>query len=113
MKNKWLTLVFGSALFLAACGGGDDKEDATSGDTSGDTAAQHDGEKIVMTSCATCHGGQLQGMGNTPGLSDVGSRYSEAEILDIILNGKGNGMPANLIQGEQAEAAAAWLATQK
>ena len=109
MKKKWLTLVFGSALFLAACGGGDDKEDATSGDT----AAQPDGEKIVMTSCATCHGGQLQGMGTTPGLSDVGSRYSEDEILDIILNGKSGGMPAGLIQGEQAEAAAAWLATQK
>ena len=109
MKKKWLTLVFGSALFLAACGGGNDKDEAKSGDT----AAQPDGEKIVMTSCATCHGGQLQGMGTTPGLSDVGSRYSEDEILDIILNGKSGGMPAGLIQGEQAEAAAAWLATQK
>lgn len=109
MKKKWLTLIFGSALFLVACGGGDNKDNSTSGDT----AAQPEGEKIVMTSCATCHGGQLQGMGNTPGLSDVGSRYSEAEILDIILNGKSNGMPAGLLQGEQAEQAAAWLATQK
>ena len=42
MKKKWLTLVFGSALFLAACGGGDDdKKDSTSGDTSGDKAGDY------------------------------------------------------------------------
>lgn len=70
------------------------------------------GEKIVMTSCATCHGGQLQGMGNTPALNNVGSRLSEEEILGIIVNGR-NGMPGGLITGADAEAAAAWLATQK
>lgn len=51
-------------------------------------------------------------MGSTPSLADVGSRLSEEEILNVILNGRG-GMPANLIQGEDAEAAAAWLAQQK
>ena len=117
MKKKWLTLVFGSALFLAACGGGDDdKKDSTAGDTTGDkageTAAQSEGEKIVMTSCISCHGGELQGMGNFPALNNVGSRLSEAEILDVIQHGR-NAMPAGLIQGEQAEQAAAWLATQK
>lgn len=108
MKKSVLTLIFGSALFLAACGGGDEEPSSSNGDT-----AQADGEKIVMQSCATCHGGQLQGMGNTPALNDVGSRYSEDEILNIIVNGKGKGMPAGLIQDEDAAAAAAWLATQK
>ena len=66
-----------------------------------------------MKSCANCHGGQLQGMRNTPALNDVGGRYSEEEILDIILNGTKSGMPAGLLKGEEAEKAAAWLAEQK
>ncbi|MEO4054539.1 cytochrome c551 [Solibacillus sp. CAU 1738] len=108
MNKKWLTVVFGSALFLAACGGGGEKS------TSGGTTEQTEGEKIVMQNCATCHGGNLQGMSSAPALNNVGSRLSQDEILDIILNGTGNkGMPAGLIQGEQAEKAAEWLATQK
>lgn len=110
MKKAWLALLFGSALVLGACGGGGDNA-GSSGDN-GDEAAL-DGEKIVMNSCTSCHGGQLQGMGNTPGLADLGSRMSEDEILDIILNGTDKGMPGGLLQGEEAEVAAAWLAEQK
>lgn len=106
MKKSVLTLIFGSALFLAACGG-DDK------DSSAGESTKSEGETIVMQSCATCHGGKLQGMGNTPALDKVGARLSEEEILDTILNGKGAGMPAGLLQGEKAEQAAAWLAEQK
>lgn len=116
MKKPWLALVFGSALFLAACGGGD--EEATTNNNGGtDNAATEtasaDGEKLVKQSCANCHGGNLQGMGNTPALSDVGSRLSEEQILDIIVNGTDKGMPKGLLTGADAEAAAAWLATQK
>ena len=50
MKKGLLTLVFGSALFLAACGGDDS---ASNGET-----AEIDGQKVVQQSCATCHGGQ-------------------------------------------------------
>lgn len=106
MKKSLLALLFGSALVLAACGG-DDSDDSNGSST------QSEGEKIVMQSCATCHGGKLQGMGNTPNLNEVGSRLSEQEILDIILNGTQGGMPGGLIKGEDAEKAAAWLATQK
>lgn len=121
MKKTWLALAFGSALFLAACGGGDDEANNANKDTNdtatettdnGDTANAGAGEELVMESCVTCHGGNLQGMGNTPSLADVGSRLSEDEILDVILHGRG-GMPPGLLQGEDAEAAAAWLATQK
>lgn len=122
MKKTWLALAFGSALFLAACGGGDDEANDTNKGTdetateettdNGGTADTGAGEELVMESCVTCHGGNLQGMGNTPSLADVGTRLSEDEILDVILNGRG-GMPAGLLQGEDAEAAAAWLATQK
>ena len=107
MKKAMLTLVFGSAIFLAACGGGDNKETANK-----DAETTPNGEAIAMKSCVSCHGGELQGMGNTPALNDVGSRLSETEILDVINNGR-NGMPGGLIKGADAEAVAAWLATQK
>ncbi|MCM3388636.1 cytochrome c [Ureibacillus chungkukjangi] len=125
MKKAWLALVFGSALFLAACGGGDDEatdtntgtgdtatEETGTGDTATGGADAAAGEELVQSSCTSCHGGNLQGMGNTPALSDVGSRLSEEEIHDVILNGRG-GMPGGLLQGEDAEAAAAWLAQQQ
>lgn len=106
MKKSLFVLLFGSVLALAACGGEDS-------DSSGATSTQSGGEKVVMTSCATCHGGQLQGMGNTPALDDVGSRLTETEILDVINNGRDGGMPGGLIKGADAEAAAKWLAEQK
>ncbi|MER1988076.1 cytochrome c551 [Solibacillus sp. FSL H8-0523] len=102
MKKSLLsTIVLGSALFLAACGGGDDS--SSTGET-----AELDGKKIVQQSCATCHGGQLQG-GNAPALDKLGAKYSEEEILDIILNGKDR-MPPGLLKGAEAEAAAGYLA---
>ncbi|SOC16986.1 cytochrome c551 [Ureibacillus xyleni] len=134
MKKSLLALIFGSALFLAACGGGDDEatndtntgtddtgteqttdtgnDTATEGTDTGTETASAEGETIVKSNCATCHGGNLEGMGSTPSLADVGTRLSEDEILDVILNGRG-GMPGGLLQGGDAEAAAAWLAQQK
>lgn len=105
MKKAMLTLVFGSAIFLAACGGGDKEA------TNNESAAAPDGEAIAMKSCISCHGGELQGA-TGPALNDVGSRLSESEILDIINNGK-DGMPGGLVKGADAEAVAKWLATQK
>lgn len=126
MKKAWLALIFGSALFLAACGGGNDEatdtetgtEDTATEDTTGteDTTTEGAdagaGEELVKSSCISCHGGNLEGMGNTPSLADVGGRLSEEEIHNVIVNGRG-GMPGGLLQGEDAEAAAAWLAEQK
>lgn len=102
MKKSLLALIFGSALFLAACGG-DDSESSN-----GETTAP-DGEKVTMQTCATCHGGKLQGAG-APALDKLGAKYTEEEILDIILNGTDKGMPASLLKGAEAEAAAAYLA---
>ena len=101
MKKSLLsTIVLGSALFLAACGGGD--SESSNGET-----AELDGKKIVQQSCATCHGGQLQG-GSAPALDKLGASYTQEEILDIILNGKDR-MPPGIIKGEKAEAAAEYL----
>ena len=107
MKKAMLTLVFGSAIFLAACGGGDEKDKVDKGAT-----ATPNGEEIAMKSCVSCHGGELQGA-SAPALNDIGSRLSEAELLDIINNGTDKGMPGGLVKGADAEAVAAWLATQK
>ncbi len=101
-----LALLFGTALVLAACGG-DDKDSGSS------KSEKPEGEKLVMQSCTSCHAGNLQGRGNTPDLNKVGSRLSEEEILDIIENGTGNGMPPKVLKGEDAKKAAAWLAEQK
>ena len=104
MKKKWLSVIFAaSALMLAACGGDDEAVDST----------KPEGERLVYKTCSTCHGGQLQGMGNVPALNDMGAHMTEEEILDVILNGAGKGMPAGLLKGEEAEKAAEWLSQQK
>ena len=56
--------------------------------------------------------GILEGAGGAPALADVGSRLSEEEIHDVIINGR-TGMPGNIIKGEDAEAVAKWLAEKK
>ena len=110
MKKKLLGAIFASILVLGACGGGDDTKD-DGANTGGDTASV-DAEKIVNNKCISCHGGNLEGAGGAPALNDVGSHLSEAQIHDVIINGQG-GMPGNIIQGEEAEAVAKWLAEKK
>ncbi|MFF5995269.1 cytochrome c551 [Lysinibacillus sp. KU-BSD001] len=118
MKKKWLaTFMLGSALMLGACGGGEKAtdEEPNEGTTNppAENATADASEEVAQQRCATCHGGNLQGMGTTPALNDVGSRLSEEEILNIIVNGQEGGMPGGLVQGEEAEALAAWLAAKK
>lgn len=112
MKKVLLSAVFGSAIFLAACGGGD-KEAKPAEDKSGEATEVAAGESIAKKSCVSCHGGELQGQGNTPALNNIGSTLSEEEILDVIENGTDKGMPGGLISGDDAKEVAAWLATQK
>ena len=116
MNKKLLAVIFGAGLMLAACGGGDDEAKDTSttddGSTGSSETASVDAEKIVNSKCITCHGGNLEGQGSFPAIADVGSRLSEDEILNVILNGQ-NAMPPKIIQGEEAEAVAAWLAEKK
>ncbi len=106
---KRAMVVSGLVLSLAACGGGDEE---SSGESNGggevDTAAA---EETFQQSCASCHGGDLSG-GAGPALENVGSEHSEEEIRNKIEEG-GGGMPANLIEGEEADNVAAWLAEKK
>ena len=107
MKRKLLAPAIGVALVLvlAACGGGSD--------TSKNNGAQAgDPQKIVSQNCTTCHGGNLEGAVG-PSLQKIGAKYSKDEILNIIKNGKGGGMPKGLITGKDAEKVAEWLAAKK
>ncbi|WP_153732021.1 cytochrome c551 [Sporosarcina obsidiansis] len=113
MKNKFLATLFGAALVLGACGGGDNNasEPADTGKDNGAETSGVDAEKVVQTSCINCHGSNLEGQGNAPALNDVGSRLSQDEIHDVIVNGKG-AMPP-MLKGDEADAVAAWLAEKK
>ncbi|MFC4558838.1 cytochrome c550 [Virgibacillus kekensis] len=78
----------------------------------GETAAT-DPEKIFQNNCASCHGADLSGAAG-PALNKIGSEYSKDEILEIIKTGfPESGMPGGLVQGEQADALATWLAEKK
>jgi len=111
--KKWLMAVlFGSALVLGACGGGGDATD-DSGDAGddGDDVEASAGEEAYQDSCASCHGGNLEG-GAGPELEDVGSEFSEDEIEDIIENGIGSMPPQDQVSDEDRTAIAEWLVEQ-
>jgi cytochrome c551 len=110
VKKKLLAAIFASLLVLGACGGGNMTKDDGGKDTSGDVA-NVDAEKIVNNKCIACHGNNLEG-GSAPALTNVGSKLSESEIHDIIINGQG-GMPGGIIKGDEAEAVSKWLAEKK
>lgn len=102
--------------FLTACGGGNDEteQDTTPTEeqtTDEQTADVGDGDAIFQQSCSSCHGSDLKS-GGAPDLDKIGSKYSKDEILGIIHNGKG-GMPAGILEGEDADAVASWLAEKK
>ena len=72
-----------------------------------------DGKNLFQATCATCHSLKaINARGVTgPNLDEIGE-VTEKRILDAIKNG-GTGqrkMPANLLQGENAEAVAAYVA---
>ncbi len=112
MKIKFLAIMFAAILVLGACGG-NKANDADKGTTgTGTETASVDPEKVVQTSCINCHGGNLEGKGGAPALAKVGDHMTEAEIHDVIVNGRG-GMPPGIIKGAEADAVAKWLSEKK
>ncbi|SFF68220.1 cytochrome c551 [Halobacillus alkaliphilus] len=118
MKKLLLSLFFAMLLVLGACGGGGDEgasddntseeqTDQSSQDGATDTTAA---EGVYQNNCSSCHGGELGG-GFGPALTEIGSKYDSAQIVDIIKNGKGQ-MPAqSQVSDEDAQTVADWLAT--
>ncbi|WP_010532119.1 cytochrome c551 [Lentibacillus jeotgali] len=116
MKKWLLTMLFGTALVLGACGGGagdnGGNNGGSSGSNGGETSESAAAEELFQSNCATCHGSDLSG-GSGPNLTSVGADYSADEIVDIIKNGKGN-MPAQKqVSDEDAQTIASWLAEKK
>ncbi|WP_026694399.1 cytochrome c551 [Peribacillus kribbensis] len=109
MKKRMIMLLLGTSLALSACGGSNDNSNGRKSGTN-ETAAGS-AEDLFQSSCSSCHGGNLKG-GFGPALNQVGSKYSEAEIENIIQNGKGQ-MPAHILKGDDAKAVAGWLAKKK
>lgn len=73
----------------------------------GNTAAP----AIYKKSCASCHGQNLGG-GVGPDLTHIGSKMSEQDILNQIINGGGR-MPAGMATGDDAKTLARWLSQKK
>lgn len=129
MQVKWLNVLLGAVLSLAlmsGCGASTDEEGqqgAEDGDTAVEEEAPEEGgaaqydeaaaQEAYAGSCAACHGGNLEGSAG-PSLEQVGTKYSEEEILDIINNGIGSMPPqGDAVDEEAKEDLAAWLADQK
>ena len=110
--KKWMMAIgLGAMLTLGACGGGEEEDTSSNGD-SGSNTASVDAEAVYAQNCAACHGANLEGMSG-PSLEQVGARLSAEEIEDVIRNGQG-AMPANVIEkDEEITAVAAWLAEKK
>lgn len=111
-KTLLLIGLFVLALVLVACG--NEPEDNGGNDAGSDEAQPEetedsgDGEEVYQESCASCHGDDLEGESG-PALDTVGADMSKDEILDQIEEG-GDGMPAELVEGDEADAVAEWLA---
>lgn len=86
-------------------GHGEGTEETAEGGTA--DGGEFDPQAHYEKACISCHGGNYEG-GAGPALTGLGDRYSKEEIVDILQNGKGSGMPAGLVPGNE-EAMAEWL----
>jgi mono/diheme cytochrome c family protein len=114
MKKVWVTiginiLLAGCLVFLLFFYEG--TQPAPKATADGKTTTAGNPEKIVSTSCMTCHGENLKG-GAGPALDKIGAKYAENEIENIINQGK-NAMPAGIVSPEEAKVVAEWLAQKK
>ncbi|MBY7143360.1 cytochrome c [Virgibacillus sp. NKC19-3] len=93
--------------------GEEQQEESQEGEESGEDAeggeTTEDPSEVFESNCASCHGSDLSG-GAGPELAEVGDRLSEDEIRETIINGTDGGMPGGLVDDDQAEAIATWLA---
>lgn len=101
--------VIGIVLMLTMGGYGINKIHTASQDKE---KAAMDPEAIYKQNCSSCHGQNLEGNVG-PALEKIGGQYKPEEIADIIKNGKGSGMPAGLVKGEEAKILVDWLAEKK
>ena len=65
------------------------------------------GQRLYMSTCMSCHGMNREGSGNNPTLIDIHKKYSEQQLVDLIITGR-RMMPAmpQLGEGEKKAIAA-------
>lgn len=126
MQARWMKILFGallSVLLVSGCGAGNDQEQAPADEGAGEAPAEDEAgdaaydeaaaEEAYSGTCASCHGGNLEGSVG-PSLEQVGAKYSQDEILDIINNGTGQMPPqSDAVDEDAKQDLAAWLADQK
>jgi len=71
-------------------------------------------DTMTQAQCIACHGAELEGA-NGPALRGIGDVLNKEEMIDIITNGKGDGMPPfkGDLSTEQIDQIATWLSIQK
>ena len=101
------------AMVLVACGNDGDDGEVGGNDDNGSEASEDEdkADEIYQTNCSSCHGDDLSG-DNGPDLQTIGNDMSKDEILEQIEEG-GDGMPADIIEGDDADTVASWLAEMK
>jgi YVTN family beta-propeller protein len=68
-------------------------------------------ELIYKKACLSCHASDLKG-GVGPDISAIGGKMTDAELTELIKNGRGM-MPSNLVTDEEAASLAKWLSEKK
>jgi len=89
-----------SAAALIACRGGDPPPMVQKRNVP-IVLSEKDPQFVFNKKCGTCHGEDLAG-GSGPALLDLSSRMDEMTLLEILARGKGDAMPAGLVEGEMA-----------
>ena len=90
------------ALMMMTSVGCAAEKDASNTDSGGaDTALN--GAQPFSDSCAGCHGASGDGVGSNPSLVETVPELSDADLMDVIDNGKG-GMPDVGLSDSEADA---------
>ncbi|MOA03111.1 Cytochrome c-551 precursor [compost metagenome] len=100
-------------MLVAACGNSTTAEQTPNNSSEGQSVENSEAEIIYKKKCMSCHGTDLQG-GRGPSLQTIGSRLTEAEITEIVTNGR-NGMPRfeNNIPAEDIQRISKWMSELK
>lgn len=84
-------------------------EQENGGEEQAGDSASASPEEVFNASCAGCH---ATGAGGAPAVEEIANNLSVEEMVEIIKNGTGGGMPGGLIPGQE-EAVAEWISSLK
>lgn len=95
-------------LLMTACG---QKADDSVLKASISTPLDSEAVALYKKQCISCHANDLNGRVG-PGLIDIGSRFTQDQLVTIIEEGTGKGMPSysKRLEQQEIEALAQWLA---